>query len=522
MCMIAACCVSAVAQSTDPSAAFAELQQQLQVQAQQIQDLQNQLDSLSESQVASSETSAASAAGSSSENHQLQVANQQQDSQTALPFGVFPASDDNSCTPGSMLRVPLAMERTFQQECGDSGSEAQFQRLKFYADYDNGFRIRPFDVRQHPFEIKANGWIQFRHHSFISDRPSWTDNAGVTRVMENRSAFDIERARMSLSGFAVDPRLTWFLQLDGDTDGGHGVDFFDYWWGWQLTDSFQLQFGKRKVPASRQWLLGARATRFIERPMANDFFRPDRTVGVFGVGTIGDRGHYEVMVGNGYQTANLPNSATDNQVTFAGTHYIDPLGDYGQQLVDFDVARQPLVRLGHSFVYSPQASDAAAQPLPEADFLRLSDGTRLTQTGALAPGATVSKYDITFYGVDAALKWQGWSFNSELFLRWIDNVRATAPVPKSSLQQVGFYVAGGYFLIPKKLDVNVRYSQVTGDFGTSSEYAAGVNWYPLEKTQLKVSLDVTSLDGSALHNTTSDILAGDDGTLIRTQIQAEF
>lgn len=520
--LLAACCVSAVAQSTDSSAAFAELQKQLQAQAQQIQDLQNRLNSLTEAPLVPSESSAASAADSSWNNQQTQISKQPADAQPASPFGVFPAGDEESCTPGSLLRVPLAMEREFQLECGDSGNEVQFRRLKFYADYDNGFRIRPFDVRQHPFEIKANGWIQFRHHSFISDRPSWTDNAGVTRVMENRSAFDIERARMSLSGFAVDPRLTWFLQLDGDTDGGHGVDFFDYWWGWQLTDSFQLQFGKRKVPASRQWLLGARATRFIERPMANDFFRPDRTVGVFGVGTLGDQGHYELMVGNGYQTANLPNSATDNQLTFAGTHYVDPLGDYGPQLVDFDGVCQPLVRLGHSFVYSPQASDAGAQPLPEVDFLRLSDGTRLTQTGALAPGVGVLEYDIFFYGVDAALKWQGWSVNSELFLRWIENIQATAPVPQNSLQQVGFYVAGGYFLIPRKLDLNIRYSQVSGELGTSSEYAAGVNWYPLGKTQLKLSLDVTSLDGSALQNTTSDILAGDNGTLIRTQIQAEF
>ena len=88
---------------------------------------------------------------------------------------------------------------------------------------------------------------------------SWTDNAGITRPVKNRNAFDIERARLNFLGTALDPRLTYFYQLDGDSDGRHTVDFFDYWWAWKVSDRFRLQFGKRKVSAasilhSRAWL----------------------------------------------------------------------------------------------------------------------------------------------------------------------------------------------------------------------------------------------------------------------------
>ena len=64
------------------------------------------------------------------------------------------------------------------------------------------------------------------------------------------------------------------------------------------------------------------------------------------------------MVGNGYGTADLPNALTDNRFTYAATNYFDPWGPFGGQLVDFDSTREPLLRIGHSFVYSPQASDA--------------------------------------------------------------------------------------------------------------------------------------------------------------------
>jgi hypothetical protein len=405
----------------------------------------------------------------------------------------------------------------------ETASNDQLKRLQYYAAYDKGLAILPFDKENNPFDLRINGWIQFRHHGFARNVSDWTDNAGVTRAVKNRNAFDIERARLSFKGTAIDPRLSYFYQLDGDSDGRHTVDFFDYWWAWKFNDRFRIQFGKRKVTASRQWLLGARRTRFIDRPVANDFFRPDRTLGIFGQGKIGTTGQYEVMVGNGYRTSNLPNNSTDDQFTYAFNQYFDPLGDYGGQIVDFDNTCDPLIRFGHSFVYSPITSEALGNPLAETDFIRLTDGTRLNQIGALSPGVTVSGVDVYFYGLDFAAKWQGWSLNSEVFLRWLENIQGDGGLPVDRLMQHGFYVEGGKFLIPGKLDVNFRYSEVGGLLGDRSEYVAGFNWYPLENShKFKWSFDATVLDGSPLNNNSSDILVGDDGTLFRTQFQAEF
>lgn len=437
-------------------------------------------------------------------------------------FGLLPAKDSRGCDGEMIDRVQLAAELPAEVTCDSSANGIGFKTLDYFAGYEKGFVIKPFDQERHPFSLKINGWTQFRHHAFDRDVSTWTDQAGITRTVQNRNAFDIERGRLIFSGMAFDRRLTYFLQLDGDTDGLHTVDFFDYWWAWQLTDSFQLQFGKRKVTASRQWLISARNTRFVDRPMANDFFRPDRTVGVFGVGNIGDRIHYELMVGNGYSTANESNAQTDNRFAYSATGFIDPLGDFGIDLIDFESTDQLLLRLGHSFVFAPQATDSAGDPLGEADYLRLSDGTRLTQVGTLGPAARVTKYDVYFYGLDLAAKWDGWSANAEFFFRWIQDIEANLPTAVNNVFQDGFYVEGGRFLIPKRLDANLRYSQVNGEFGSGSEIAAGVNWFPLENSRFKLSFDVSSIDSSPLQNTSSDILVGDDGTLFRTQLQAEF
>lgn len=444
--------------------------------------------------------------------------------ESSSSLSAVPALDSTCEARPPIRRLPVVVQPpapcTWPPSAGDANAEEY--TLRYICDYDNGFLIRPIDPRKTPFELRVNGWIQFRHHAFDRDVDSWTDNAGITRPVRNRNAWDIERGRLIFSGFALDERLTYFLQLDGDTDGGEVVDFFDYWWAWEFNDRFQVQFGKRKVPASRQWLLTARRTRFADRPMACDFFRPGRTVGVFGVGRIGQNGHYEIMAGNGYRTANLPDSEIDNHFAFAGTQYWDPLGDYGGQIVDYDYTCDPLVRVGHSFAYAPQSRVVNGVTVLEPDSFRLTDGTRLVEANALAPGFTVNRFDVYLYAVDAAWKWRGWSIDAEVYFQWLENIRGNGPPPFASLFRRGFYVEGGVFLVPKKLDVNFRYSQVSGLFGDASECAAGVNWYPLDSVKMKVSFDVTRLDGSPLQNTTSDILVGDDGLLYRTQVQAEF
>jgi hypothetical protein len=435
---------------------------------------------------------------------------------------VTPVGDEASCTPTLVERLPLIMEQPLDTDCDASFSEAGHRKLNYFVDYDKAIVLRPFDRSKHPYELAINGWVQLRHHTFSRNVETWTDSAGVVRPVEPRNAFEIERGRLVLSGFAADPRLTYFLQLDGDTDGAHAVDFFDYWWAWQVSDSFRIQFGKRKVTAVRQWILGARDTRLVDRPLANDFFRPGRTVGIFGTGSIGKAVHYEIMAGNGYNGGNIPESQSDTRFVFSATGYMDPFGDFGGPLADLESTDQLLLRLGHSFAYSPQEGSELGNPRGEADFLWLADGTRLTDTGVLGPGLTASDFDLYLYGLDAAFKYRGWSANGEAFFRWIESIKGDGPVSDPGIFQHGWYLEGGKFLIPKRLDINARFSTTHDPFGTSNEYAAGLNLYPLANRSAKLSFDTTMLDGSSLNNPASDIRAGDDGLLFRTQFQAEF
>lgn len=393
----------------------------------------------------------------------------------------------------------------------------------FFVTYDGGFVLRPRDARRHPFEFKVGGRLQIRHVGFTSDVDSWTDRAGVTRAVRDRNHFELERVRLLFMGFAFSPQWEYFLQLDGDTDERETVEAFDYWWTYRGTSGVQAGLGMRRLPASRQWILSSAFSRLADRPMATDFFRPDRSIGVWLNRKFDSKFFAEVMLANGFRSNGLTPLEMNLDPTVLGTAYWDPWGDFGEQITDWENHARPVIRVGNSAAFASQSRQSEdGGPLPESTFVRLSDGTRLTDLGALQPGRTVTDFDLWLYTVDFAVKYRGFSFNAEFYFRWLNSLRDAAGGPFQNIFDRGFFMEGGYFLIPRTLDVNVRYSQIDGPFGTAEEYGVGIDWFPTQSPRLRFAWDITVLDGSPLDNSSSEIRVGDDGVLFRTQVDTFF
>lgn len=126
------------------------------------------------------------------------------------------------------------------------------------------------------------------------------------------------------------------------------------------------------------------------------------------------------------------------------------------------------------------------------------------------------------YSVDAAFKYQGFSANAEYFFRWLQSIEGDGALPQSQIYDHGFYAESGYFLIPHKIELNSRISQVLGEFGNAYEYAGGVNWFINGTHQWKLTFDVSKLTRNPISNSGPNLVVGDDGLLFRTQLQIAF
>lgn len=430
-------------------------------------------------------------------------------------------AESRAATMTDMGEVILELGRNLHERM--KSLESRPQKGAYEVVFDRGIVLRPTDPAKTPFEMRINSRAQMRYTYFEPEADTWTDSAGKTRPILPFSAFEIERGRLTFSGYMLDQRWQYYLNFDFDTDDQHVVIAHDYWVDYIFADEFTLFFGKAFVPGSRDWLNGSTTTRFTDRSLATTFFRPDRSIGIWAEGTpVKDHVFYRVMVGNGFAASDLQPAQVDTKLTYSASVWTDPFGPWGRGYSDLEWHEDPAIRMGTSFTWSPQENLEGGGPTPEENIFRLSDGTRLVDPGALAPGVTVDKFNVTLWAADFALKWEGFSLNGEYFARWINSISGNGALPTTSLFDSGFYVEAGYMVIPKRVELNARTSQIWGDFGDNAEYAVGVNWFVDGTHNYKFTLDLTYLDSSNTTNSGTNYRAGELGWLVRAQLQVAF
>ena len=394
---------------------------------------------------------------------------------------------------------------------------------KFLASFDRGFLIRPTDASESPFELKINSQNQIRYAGFSRDEPDWTDSSGNVTPLNNISSFQIPRGRLIFSGFTFRKELLYNLNIDYNTVGSNQINFRAYWLGWRFSRAMTIYAGQSKVPGGREWLLSFVDTQGVDRSMATTFFRPSLSQGVWATGEPSDSVFYHVMMSNGFNTLGSTPQQLSSLMAFSGSLWCEPLGDFGRGYSDFEWHAEPAIRIGTSLTYAPEEGPQGGSSVPENSPIRLSDGTLITQTGALAPGVTLNAFRIGLASFDFAYKHRGFSLSGEFYSQNLFALRASGPIPQSSIYQYGGFAQTGYFVIPQKLEPYARTSVVTGPFGTGSEYAGGFNWFMLpEKQNLRFTFDAAWLNHCSADQNRTNYQAGQTGILVRSQIQLYF
>jgi hypothetical protein len=383
--------------------------------------------------------------------------------------------------------------------------------------YDAGWILRPFDQVHTPFELKFNFHDQFRYTGFANQEPSVINAAGRTVPTPPRNDFDINRGRLIFSGYAIDPLLEFYTNIDYNTVGERQIQLLMAWIRHPFHPGFNLAYGLGKVPGTWEWLESARFTLGAERSLATTFFRPSITSGVWAEGEPLPGWHYTVLVGNGFNTLGLDLSERDASLVYSEMLWWEPWGTFGTGFSDFDYHESPVVRLGHAFTFNEHGPDPEGEPGAEQTAVRLSDGTRIGEPSALAPGVTVNRFDLSLLAVHAGLKCRGCSVSAEYFFRWLNNIQGNGPIADDALFDHGFFVQAGAFVVPQSLEIYSRGSAVSGPFGTGSELGGGLNWYVSQDRGWRLTGDVAYVSDSPAQQDRTGFLAGASGTLLRFQ-----
>ncbi|MFL6334528.1 MAG: hypothetical protein ACJ754_14530 [Pyrinomonadaceae bacterium] len=383
--------------------------------------------------------------------------------------------------------------------------------------YQDGIIIwKTSDDASVPFLLRFNNNTQVRYLNTLSSVDTFTDHLGVVREVNRRNDITVNRSMFILGGYIFDKRVRYSLTVWTSAGAASIVVAGNI--GWQFNKKLTVTGGYTGVPGSRSLVNTFPYYTSTDRSMADNFFRPGFTQGVWANGDLGHGLNYLAFVGNSLNTLNITANKIDTKLLVSGSVWWEPLGGYGKpgksvnMYDDYFAEKKTRIRIGTSFTRSPEDRFSNLdQSSPENTALYNSDGVLTFATGAFAPGVTVTNALYKMWAIDGGVKYNGLAVNGQYFMRWLSDFKADGPIPVTSTFDHGYELSASYFVVPKKLALYGRSSQVFGQFGDSYEYAGGAKWHFLPTERLWLNAELMRVKGAPYSGAFTPYTAGMNG-----------
>jgi phosphate-selective porin len=354
--------------------------------------------------------------------------------------------------------------------------------------------------------IKLDGRIQARYTYQENDDPK-----------DNTSEFSIPRLRLGVGGSAfenvefkvevdfipdskqketltADPATGAVSSTKGDIESSTKVSLKDAKVVFTQYDYAHLTVGHFKVPFSRQEITSSGNQQFVNRAEINKEVQ-GRDVG-FMIGDYSGKKMFEYAVGgfNGTKTANK----NDNEgFLLAGRIAFNPFGEfkYSESNLEGEAMR---ISIGANLLTNELTTSGSNKKL---DFSEESDDVDT---------------DTTKYGVDLGMKFLD---NASIFAEYIQS--KSEPEGGTEVKSQGYYVQGGYFVLPPRLEITARVEGYdpddsvdnTGDIAWTT---VGLNYF-FKKHDWKVQTNYVIKDEE--EDPTTGEKKDDDTLLVQLQVK---
>lgn len=378
-----------------------------------------------------------------------------------------------------------------------------------------------------PFMLRFNVNTQIRFLNTTDSPESFTDHLGNVRDVNTRNDITVNRAMFILAGYVFNPKLQYSFTVWTSAGAASIVVAGNV--GWRFGKGLTLTGGYTGVPGSRSLVSTFPFFQPIDRSMADNFFRPGFTQGLWASGEPVKGLSYLAFVGNGLNTLNITAAKIDQNLLLAGSVWWEPLGPYSepgksrQMYDDYFASRSTRIRIGSSFTHSREDRfSATEQSSPDNTSIYNSDGVLAFSTGAFAPGVTVQEATYKMWAVDAGLKKRGFSVNGQYYFRWVDDFDADGPLPLASTFDHGFELSSGLFVVPKRLVLYARGSKVFGQFYSPYEYGGGLKLYVLPTERWWLTGELMRVHRSPYSGAFTPYTAGMDGWVPMIQTVLAF
>src|SRR5215207_3594881 len=244
---------------------------------------------------------------------------------------------------------------------------AQDDENKFNGRYTPNLGFKLANTEYGDMNVSIYTYVRYLNQLGLD--PTYTDAFGNTKNIQRRQDMQLLKLQIKFLGWILNPKMRYFLYAwTSNANQGQGAQVV-------LAGNLQYTFNKyvtlgggiRSLPGTRSvegnfpfW------TNVDSRHIADEFFRPSYTSGVWAMGNLTKRLKYITMLGNNMSTLGVPASRIDNGLnTWSNALIWFPTGDFekgfsDQGWGDFESHKEFSTRLG--FHYSRSDENRESQP----------------------------------------------------------------------------------------------------------------------------------------------------------------
>jgi hypothetical protein len=390
----------------------------------------------------------------------------------------------------------------------------------------SGVRLVRTDVGEVRFRLYT--YVRYLNENALDD--SYTDSFGQVKSVNTLQDIQVNKTILYFLGWVIDPRLRYltYAWSSNSTQGQLTQVVVAGNLTYRFSERLALGFGITSLPGtfttSGNWPMWLGSD---NRVIADEFFRPSYTTGIWVTGGLPSRIEYQLMLGNNLNQFGIDAGQLDNDLsTFSGEiAWMPTTGEFGRGFTDFDPHEKVATRIGVHFTTSDE--DRQSQPNTEAPDnvqLRLSDGNIIFTPGLFGAGIDVERALYHMAAVDAGAKLHGISFGGEYYWRRLSNFRGTnttqLPFDDRIDQGVSWYASA--MALPKTFEVYVRGSNIVGQYGDPWDARVGGSWYPWKNQTIRWHNEVMYFRHSPVGALSLPYVVGANGVVFNSNFEVNF
>jgi hypothetical protein len=352
-------------------------------------------------------------------------------------------------------------------------------------------------------ELDLSGYMAVRYLNQLPPDQSARDHLGRPIPIQPRNDFQFHRVMLFSQGWLFSPKFQYFTFLWTVQDTNQVAV------GGALSYSFNkyitLGMGWNAYPGTQSLQGSHPYWESYDRVMADEFFRPYFSQGIFAQGNLLRALQYRWMVGNNNSNLDVPATKLDRDLSAGGAiTWLPTTGEFGPRgsFGDYESHEKLATRFNLAYTFSPEERQSPLGSPANNTTLRLADSLNLFDTGALANGVTVERARYQLVSAAAGVKYRGFWLQGEGYGRLLDHFIADGPLPVHAVRNTGFYVQAADMIVPKRFELYGAASYVFGEFGRHPhEFIVGGNYYPWDTRNLRLNVQVINVSHSPVSST---------------------